>query len=182
MDRRVSRGKIVAVASVAALLVLAFYLWRDLNLPRTVDLKKMPDVVVENLTFERTIEDRNWLIRATRAEHHEGVISARSVDIKVEEPATKNRSHVTARSGEFTQESANFELSTVTGSALLKDRSVDWSAPLARYDSSMDIWTFDGGIVARDSNSIVSGEFGTITPAGIFKLEKGAEARWNVDE
>lgn len=172
----------IAAVSVVALLVLAFYLRRDLNLPHTVDLKKMPDVIVENLTFERTIEGRNWFVKATRAEHHEGIIAARDVDIKVEEPATEDRSHVTARSGEFTQESANFSLSTVKGSALFKNRSVDWSAPLARYDSSMDVWTFDRGVVAQEGNSIVSGELGTITREGVFKLERGAEARWNVDE
>ena len=182
MARRALRGKIVAAISVAAVALLVFYFWRDLNLSRTVDLEKLPDVVVEDLTFDRTMGGKDWNIKATRAEHRQGVITASYLDIRVTEPSVDRSSHMTARSGEFTRESGNLELVSVEGSALLEKRSVDWRAPVASYDSSLDLWTFERGLVAHDESAVVSGEFATITSGNIFKIEKGAEARWNVKE
>ena len=182
MARRGLRGKIVAAISVAAAVLLVFYFWRDLNLSRTVDLEKLPDVIVEDLTFDRTIDGKDWNIKATRAEHRQGLITASDLDIHVKEPASGRSSHVMARSGDFTQESGNLSLTSVDGIASLGDRSVDWRAPVASYDSSLDLWTFERGIVARDRSAVVSGEYATITSGNIFKIEKGAEARWNVKE
>lgn len=151
-------------------------------MPFTVDLKKLPDAIVESLAFERTIDGKNWSIRAARAEHIKGVIRADDLDIKVKEPSSGRASHVTAQSGEFAREGENLSLVSVSGSASFEGRRVDWRAPFAAYDSSADLWTFERGFEAQDDTLIVSGDFATISSAGVLQIEKGAEARWNVKE
>lgn len=182
MARPGLRGKIAAALAAVLILVFAYYFRRDLNVTRAVDWKNLPDVIVESLAFERTIEGKSWDIKATRAEHIQGVIRANDLDIEVKELSSGRASHITAQSGEFTRESANLSLVSVDGLLSLKDRSVDWRAPSAAYDSSMDLWTFGRGIKAQDGTLIVSGDFATISSAGIFQIEKGAEARWNAKE
>lgn len=167
---------------LAAAALFAFYLWRDLNPPHRDSPESLPDVVVEDLTFDRVIEGKDWLVRAVRAEHRRGVIVASDLDMRVNEPSAGRSTRVTAREGEFMQENGNISLSSVEGTALADGRSIDWSAPVASYDSARDIWVFEEGVVASDDQTVVSGEIATIEPGNVFKIEKGANARWNVKE
>lgn len=182
MARLGLRGRIAASVAAVLGILFAYYFWRDLHMSFNVDLKNLPDLIVESLAFERTIEGKKWNIKATRAEHVRGVVRAEDLDIGVQEIASGRTSHVAAQSGEFIKESTNFSLVSVDGSLFIKDRSIDWKAPSAAYDSSTDMWTFGRGFKARDKTLIVSGEFATISSAGVVQIEKGAEARWDVKE
>lgn len=176
------RGKIIASVSAAVALLLVFYLWRDLNIPLSADLEKLPDIVVEDLTFDRKIDGNDWNIKATRVEHRNGVITAEDLDMRVKGSSDGRISHVEARSGDFSRESGDFSLSLVEGTAFFDERSVNWNAPLAHYDSSGDVWTLEKGIVASDDQIFLSGEIATISAGNVFRIEKGANARWNVKE
>jgi len=182
MARIASRGKIIAAVLLAFAALMAFYIWRDLNLSFKVDLDNLPDLVAINPAFERTIGGKDWKVKADRAEHKEGVVSASDLLIEVIEPSTGREFHIKAKSGEYTRESEDMSLVSIEGSAVLEDRSVDLKASAADYESEKDTWTFTGGFVGRDRLLIVSGDRAELSSGGVFTIEKEAEARWSTKE
>ena len=176
-----SRGRMVAFLVVALILVGGFFFWRDLTLPRTLTSVKLPDIVVENLDFRRTIDGKDWHIVAKTAEHDSGLINAKDMTVFIREPQTERSTLMFADAGEFVQESSNIELRSLDG-FVFTDRSIDISAPLARYDSSTDLWSFEEGIEMQDEETFITGKKATITTEGIFILEEEAYARWKIDQ
>lgn len=181
MVQPVSRGKIVAVISAVAVAVFIFYFWNDINLSNEVVSGNLPDVVVENLNFRRTIESKDWHITADTAEHNSGLIIANSMDININDLLINRRTTIYAQNGEFERDTSNLLLRSLDGFVFLEDRSVDLAAPLASYESSSDTWSFERGIEIEDDETFITGNEATITSDGIFSLEKGAHARWNIN-
>lgn len=182
MARIAWRGKAALALFLSASAVLLFYFVRDLNLSPSADGGNIPDVVVEDLSFEREIDGRDWSVRLKRAEHHRGTVRGSGLDIVVNEPDAGRSTRVEAESGEYETDSGNLRLAAVEGFSSLGSRSFDWLASLAAYDRSLDIWTFERGIKAGDGSVMVSGDFATLDRDSVFDIREGAEARWNMVE
>lgn len=133
------------------------------------------------MSFRRTIESKDWHITADTAEHHAGLIVANSMDISINDLLINRRTTIYAQNGEFVQDTSNLLLRSLDGFVFLEDRSVDITAPLASYESSNDMWSFEEGIDIEDDETFITGNEATITSDGIFSLEKGAHARWNIN-
>jgi hypothetical protein len=177
----VSRGKIKALIVTALLGVIAFYFWHDLNLPYDTILRHLPDIVVENLDFRRTIGSRDVRLLARAAERESGVIRATDITINVFEFDTGREMSVRAALGEFPEESTMIEIRSMDGSIYIGDRSVDISAPAATYERSDDTWSFREGVEFHDDDIFISGGDAAITSEGIISLEKGARVRWTYE-
>jgi hypothetical protein len=177
----VSRGKIIIVMILISVVVMVMYLRRDLALPHTALLRKLPDIVVEHLDFARTIKSRDWRVSATDAESDSGMIRARSLDIKVTDRETKRIAHISAGRGEFSRESSNIWLWGVLGRVFLGERRVDFSASRADYNSSSDAWFFADGLSASDDKISVTGGVASINSSGVLSIGKGARARWTIE-
>lgn len=154
---------------------------RDLGLADRAARERLPEVVVESLDFRRSVNGREWRVRAAEADSESGVISARSIDIDVYETATKRNSRVWAKRGEFAGEHSKVWLWDVDGFVFLGDRSVDFAAPRADYDTSADVWFFGEGVSASDDKFSVWGGTGTICPSGTLNLGKGARIHWKTE-
>jgi hypothetical protein len=152
---------------------------RDLDLERSASRSRLPDIIVERLDFTRAINGREWHVKTAEAESESGVINARSIDIDVYETATKRRSLASAKQGKFARESSKVWLWEVGGVVLLEDRSVDFIAARADYDTSSDIWFFGEGISASDDKVHVEGGTAKIDSSGVLNLGKGARIHWN---
>jgi hypothetical protein len=177
----VSRGKIKALVAFAFILVAAFYFWRDFNLTNGSLGSKLPDIIVENLDFRRTIEGRDWHLQAATAEHDSGLIIARNLVVNVTEPASGRSTIIRAVSGELLQDSYYLQMRSLDGAFSLGDRSMDMSAPTANYERSSDLWSFDEGVEFWDDDAYIKGGSATITADGTLSLKKGAYVRWSVD-
>ena len=180
----VSRGKIwplVLLATICAICLAAFYLWRDLNLPVTAVLERLPDVVVENLNFRREVGGREWQVVAVTAEHEGDAVKASSIDLLIRDEAANRRTGLRAVSGDFSQETSDVTLHSIDGVLFHADGSVDMTAPFARYDSGTDTWIFPQGIEMRDGETRLTGETATVTPEGVFTVERGATLLWDID-
>ena len=177
-----SRGKIILLIAVFVAVAIAFvyFLIRDLGLSNNILDGNLPDIVVERLDFARVIKGKEWRVKALDAESRSGMIKARSLDINVVEISTKKSSHIYATQGEYATATYKMWLHDVDGVAYLGDRSVDFSAPRADYDSSADVWFFSEGVSASDDRFSVTGRFGRIDPDGTIILGKGARVRWNI--
>jgi hypothetical protein len=181
MVPRVSRGKIIFIIAAAAAAVMGIYMKRDIDLANSAPRRKMPDIIVERLDFTRAINGREWRVKTAEAESESGVINARSIDINVYEEASKRSSRVLAKSGKFAGESSKVWLWGVDGMVLLEDRSVDFFAARADYDTSSDIWFFGEGISASDDKVHVEGGTAKIDSSGILNLSKGARIHWKTE-
>jgi hypothetical protein len=166
---------------IAIVGVIAFYFWRDLNLPYRTIFKHLPDIVVKNLDFRRTIGSRDVRMSAGAAERESGVIRATDITINVTELDTGRKTSLRAASGEFPEEFSTLEIRSIDGFIFTGDRSVDISAPAAFYERSADLWTFREGVKLHDDDIFISGGFAAITREGIISLEKGASLRWTQD-
>ncbi|MDR3331017.1 MAG: hypothetical protein LBT08_00170 [Synergistaceae bacterium] len=173
-------GWLAAAAFLLALFILGIYLWRDLTLPGRIEIRNLPDVIVENISFKRTIGAREWSVQAISAEHDSGTIRAASMDISIEESKAERAVRLNAVSGELVQESSNMVLYSINGFLETEGRSVSLRAPLVGYDGNEDVWTFGEGVEAADGDAYLSGRSARIEPGGIFILEKGVEAHWKL--
>jgi hypothetical protein len=153
---------------------------RDSDFSRNLLEGNLPDIVVERVDFARVIKGREWRVKAVDAESEAGVIKARSLDINVLEPDTKRGSQLYATRGEYSTSLDKMWLSDVDGVAWLGDRSVDFSAKRADYDSVADTWFFNEGVSASDDKIFVTGGIGKIEPNGVLNLGKGVRVRWDI--
>ena len=174
-----SRGKIIFVITVAASALFIYFMLIDSNVSRDLIAGNLPDIVVERIDFARVIQGREWRVKAVDAESQSGMISARSLDISVLEPDTKRGSQIYASGGEYSTAEYKMWLRDVDGIIWLEDRSVDFSAKRADYDSSADVWYFSEGISASDERIFVTGGVARIEPNGILNLGKGVRVRWD---
>jgi hypothetical protein len=154
---------------------------RDLALENSPSTDRLPDIIVERPDFTRSINGREWRVKAAEAESESGVISARSLDIDVYEESTKRNSRVWAQRGKFERESSKAWLWDVDGVVILEDRSVDFIAPRIDYDASSDIWFFGEGISASDDKVHVEGGTAKIDSLGVLTLGKGARIHWKTE-
>jgi hypothetical protein len=181
MVHPVFRGKIKALVFVACVIFLAYYVWRDINLPRRAALDNLPDIAVQNLQFRRTIKNRHWSVQAATAEHDSGRIRAKDIAVDVRELDSSRAATVYAKSGEFEQDRNFLELRSLDGSISFENGSIDLAAPAASYYASDDIWTFTEGLELSGDGVMIRGRAATISPPGIFSIEKGAYVRWRVE-
>lgn len=157
--------------------VFSWFFWQDLKLDGG-SIAALPDIVVENVDIKRDIEGRKWHIVARTAAHQQGVLQAKSIDLHIVETETNRETNVHAASGDFTQESSKMILFEIDGVLLEQDRSIDMKAPVASYDATAGDWFFPGGLELQDHEIYLKGQTAAIDPQGIFKLEKGARAKW----
>ena len=176
-----SRGKIIFAVIVAASALFIYFMIVDSDITRDLIAGNLPDIVVERVDFARVIKGKEWRVKAVDAESESGVINARSLDINVVELATKKEAQVYASRGKYSMELDKMWLQDVDGIAWLGDRSVDFSAKRADYDSSADIWFFSEGVSASDDRIFVTGGVGKIEPDGILSLGKGVHVRWDIE-
>lgn len=177
----VSRGKISLLLFLVAAGVFGFYFQRDLNLSQRKIPKNLPDIVVEKLDFRREIADREWHIVAESAEHESGMIRANSMDLTVSEAKSGRVARMFARSGDFSRTGGDVRLASIDGLLYSSGRSIDVMASRARFDSSNDVWVFDNGLIIQDRDAHIEGESAKITREGVFRIERGAYARWKTD-
>jgi hypothetical protein len=167
---------------MAFICVAAYYFWRDLNLPMRIGLKNLPDIVVENLDFRRTVGSRDVRLQAYAAEHESGFIRATDITISVKELNSGRETSMRAEKCEFSEDdSSAVEIKSLDGYVFLGDRSVDVSAPSASYERSSDVWRFEEGLDLSDDDISITGGTGAITSAGVVSLEKGVIVRWRVE-
>lgn len=178
MVQRVSRGRIILVTICLLTAVFGYFFWRDLRLPDTFVPRDLPDLVVENFSFKRTITDREWSVAAVSAEHKSGVVTAASVDLFVDETSDDRSAKIFAESGEFTRDNAEVLLFYIGGSMATGGSSVEVAAPVASYDSDLGVWRFPEGMEIFTEDKHMTGNAASIDRAGNFNLWKGVSATW----
>ncbi len=167
----------------AALLLLGvcafgYFFWRDLRLPRTFIPRDLPDLVVENFNFKRTMEGRDWGVVAVSAEHQSGVVRAASIDLLVDESEAGRNASVHAISGEFMRDNSEMLLFTVDGTVHYSDGSADVAAPIASYDATNGVWLFPSGMELFGAEAFMTGNLASIDAEGVFHFGKGVRAEW----
>lgn len=173
-----SRGRIVIVTLCVLTAVFAYFFWRDLRLPQNFVPRDLPDLVVENFSFKRTIADREWNVEAVSAEHRSGVVTAVSIDIMIIETSGDMSAVLFAESGDFTRENSEMLLYSIDGSISTKASSVDLNAAVGSYDATLGAWRFSKGIELSGEDKFVKGSVASVDRSGNFDLWKGVSATW----
>jgi hypothetical protein len=152
-----------------------------MNLRPRVKFEDLPDVLVENLDFMRTIGNREWRLRAVSAENDSGLIKVKGMYVNVREPDSLREIAINAADGEFMEGASSFGARSVDGVVFLGDRSMDISAPTVSYDSLADMWSFEDGVELWDDDSFIRGGRAALASGGVLSLDKGAYARWKTE-
>jgi hypothetical protein len=173
-----------ALLVCAILAVIGYFFWRDLHLKPETVTERLPDVVVENLDFRRTIEGKRWHVRTDRAEHEGGIIRTKQVYVHVAETRDDGAKDMRLRatSGSFQEDRSDATLHFVDGDLSLPNRSVDMRAQEARYIASDDRWFFPAGLRLWDDTLTIEGRKGEISSDGLFSLWEGAGVYWKAEE
>lgn len=162
--KRITTG--LAVLIVLIVLIMALYLWRDLRLSDTKDVP-LPDIVVENIVINRTIDGKNWKLVSPRVEHRDGIVYGHSLDVTITD-ATDTRTFLTSVGGTFSRASNDVELTDARGVLTQTDgRTYNLTAGIVNYDASAKKWIFKNKVNLTDGKMEIS------APNGYFDTTNG---------
>lgn len=137
-----------------------------------------PDLVVENFSFKRRIDDRDWNVTAVSAEHLHGVVSVADIAVSIDEPSASRRAEFVATSGDLVRESSFMSLYDVHGVAKSRSKDADIDATQANYDSERNIWVFGGGVDISTDEALFNGAAASIDKDGMIYFEGGVVTEW----
>ena len=161
-----SRKRIITWLAALIIVVMALYLWRDLRLSDTKNVP-LPDIVVENIVLNRTIDGKKWKLVSPRVEHKDGLVYGRSLDVTITDN-TDTRTFISSANGIFSRVSNDVELTDVHG-VLTKvhGKTYNLSAGTVNYDSSGKKWIFKNKVNLTDGRMEIS------APNGYFDTASG---------
>ncbi len=169
--------KTIILAAILAVAVGAFYMWRDLHLG-AVKSMPLPDIVVEDIEIERVVNGKTWIIISPRAEHKDGVIYGRSVDITIKDPNGRD-THIYADRSTFTRENSDITLTNGDGMMTENGKNYTMQSGFVKYDAQAERWNFSQGVVLRSENMTISGDIGTYdTAGGECSIRNGGTVTW----
>ena len=174
------RGRLTLIAVVFFAVMGIFYFSRDLRLSDIGIPVEMPDVVVENLNFARTMDGRDWQMTAKSAEHTAGVVRAVSIDLSMVSEQKAQRARMSATDAAFYDSKGEIHMSGLSGNIFTSKRSIDIRSNRAIYYRSADRWLFEEGLEIVDKKILLRGKEAEFTKNGVFSLRKGAYARWKI--
>jgi hypothetical protein len=167
-----------ALALAAGGGIFAFLLSRDLSLPEIHPPTNLPDVVVESLDLDRTVEGARWRIAAARVERSDGVTRAASMDVAADDG--RRNLEFKAASGEIREDPFILRLAGVEGTQMQGAARVRFSAPTAEFRQETKIWLFPEGVRLTDGHVAIRGGSARAERSGAFTIRKEVSARWSV--
>ena len=159
MPYNISKAKIKLSLISLSVLLLCFYVYKDLNLKQSETIK-IPDVVVNNIEVNRVVNGDNWLLKAPRVEHKDKKLYAKSLDIKVDTKDSKEI-FILAEEGIFSRTDNNLELTSADAKMTENSKDYYLTAGNANYDSSSKIWSFSNSVRITDTKTVANAESGT---------------------
>jgi len=173
----VSRGRMAALlGGLIGLLAFGVLLTRDLRLPQTRPPVRIPDVVVQSLDLDRTVEGIRWRISAARVERTGDLARGISMDVRASD--ARRSLAFRALSGELVEEPFRLRLGGVEGRQEQGDIRVRFSSSIAEYRAADRIWRFPSGIRMSDGKVSLAGDSAWAEEGGRFVLRKEVTARW----
>lgn len=153
-------------------------MWRDLHLSALRNMN-LPDIVVENIEIERTVNGKNWKIISPRAEHREGVIYGTSVDITILDPNGKSTS-IYADNSTFTRKNNDIMLQNGSGVMEEKGKRYSMKSGLVEYKAETEQWIFSDGLVLSSDKMVVEGTKGIYeASSGDCYITNGGTITWH---
>lgn len=173
-----SRRKLIIYVSLVAFAVIVFYFWRDLRLGLNLSDIQIPDIVVENIEIKRVLDGDEWLLLSPRAEHKQGMLYGRSVDITVS-AENGDVSRLFAVNGVFSRESSDITLEGMSADVTHDNKNISMRAGRAFYNSSEEIWYFSDDVAISDGSAETSGPEGSYSVKdGISSITGGGLVTW----
>lgn len=152
-------------------------MWRDLNLSalRRVPL---PEIIVENIQIERVVNGKTWIIVSPRAEHKDGVIYAKSVDITIKDPDGRF-SHIVGDESTFARDTNDITLTNADGTLTADGKVYTLKSGFIEYDAQTETWNFSKGVELTSENMTISGDAGRYnTVTGDCAVWDGGVVTW----
>lgn len=143
--------------------------------------KDAPDMIVEDFSFKRTIDSRDWNVAAVSAEHRDGIVNISDIVVSIDEPSARRNARFIAVSGDFLRDRSVLTLYDVQGIAMTGSMDADVDASKAKYDSESDVWLFDSGVAISTDEAIFNSGAASIDKQGIIFFESGVVTEWKED-
>lgn len=173
-----SRRRLGFYASLVVFAVIAFYFRRDLRLGLNLSDIVVPDIVVENIEIKRVIDGNEWILLSPRAEHKQGMLYGRSIDITVTEE-NGDVSRLFAENGLFSRESNNVTLEDMDADVIRDGKNIKMKAGRAHYDSAEDKWYFSNDVAIADGSAEARGPEGSYSvKEGLSLITGGGTVTW----
>lgn len=173
-----SRRRLRFYASLVVFAIIAFYFRRDLRLGLNLSDIVVPDIVVENIEIKRVVEGNEWILLSPRAEHKQGMLYGRSIDITVT-AASGDVSRLFAENGLFSRESNNVTLEDMDANMVRDGKNVKMKAGTAHYESAEDKWYFSNDVEIADGSAEARGPEGSYSvKEGLSLITGGGTVTW----
>ncbi|MDR1732654.1 MAG: hypothetical protein LBR61_11235 [Synergistaceae bacterium] len=155
------------------------YAWRDFHLDvALLGLETgLPEIVLENLEFEREISGDLWRVRVPFARRSDGVVSASSIDILRQMPDGREWYFKSGR-GVFREASRKAELYSLLGTLEGGTRVWNLESPFLSWSEGTNEFLFSGGFTIYDAEFILKADTASIDSSGIVLLDRGGTIRW----
>lgn len=176
------RTKIIMVACCAAVVILSFLVWQDLNLMPEATTTRGPDILVNDLDFKRDIGGRVWTVHANRAEHIDGKVNAYDITLTIES-ASGDAASLRAVSGEMSMDKDAKLMSfyNTNGSLYSGESAFELSTETAFFETVSGEWYFPTFMMISSDRASITGAAASIDKNGKIYFYKGVRAEWKDD-
>jgi hypothetical protein len=159
--------------------LLVRYAFRDIRLDVDIlreSLEKMPQLVLENLEFEREVSGDLWRVRVPLVQRREDKIEVRSVDVR---RLTDGREwYFLGARGFYSEKAASADLLSLLGTLETDERVLNLESPWLSWSRDENVFLFPKGLTIYDAEFILQSDVASIDASGIVLLDKGGIMRW----
>jgi hypothetical protein len=179
---KIRKNLVVLLMSLFCVGLMVRYAFRDIRLDVDIlreSLERMPQLILENLEFEREISGDLWQVRVPLVERHEGrepPIEVRSVDVR--RLADDREWYFWSARGFYSEEAESADLLSLLGTLETGARVLNLESPWLSWSRDENVFLFPRGLTIYDAEFILQSDTASIDASGVVLLDKGGVIRW----
>jgi hypothetical protein len=179
---KIRKGFVVLGMALFCAGLMARYAFRDIRLDVDIlreSLERMPQLILENLEFEREVSGDLWRVRVPLVERREGKeakIEVRSVDVR---RLTDGREwYFWSARGFYSEKAESADLLSLLGTLETDTRVLNLESPWLSWSKDENVFLFPKGLTIYDAEFILQSDAASIDVSGVVLLDKGGVIRW----
>ncbi|MDR2180703.1 MAG: hypothetical protein LBP21_10375 [Synergistaceae bacterium] len=176
---KIRKGFVVLGVALFCVGLTVRYAFRDIRLNVDIlreSLERMPQLVLENLEFEREVSGDLWQVRVPLVQRSEGTIEVRSVDVR--RLARGREWYFMGSRGFYSEEAESADLVSLLGTLETDSRVLNLESPWLSWSKEENVFLFPKGLTIYDAEFILQSDAASIDASGVVVLDKGGVIRW----
>ena len=172
---------LIWLISISFAIIVVIYLMHDVKLNE--EIKKLivnntPEIILENIIFERDMFDSLWKITVPSLERQKEVVKISSIDIS-RKFSNGDIWEIAGNNGEYIESTEIAAFNEISGNIVIDGQPLQLYAPYVSWEKSGDLVVLSKGITINGEYGSLSADKAKLESANLVILE-GGEIIWNI--